>query len=508
MNQSIRNSVKNEIPLQGNDFYARLIAQHSTDSIVLTDREGLTVWCNLSFTKMSGYMLAEMLGRKPGSVLQGTATEPATVLSIHNALQERREIQTEIVNYSKSGDPYWIELRITPIFDEKGTHTHFMSIERDVTIRKDLEKRTGDMIERERRSKEERRLLTLMSEWLYSAKSMDEVLKVIRRSIQTLFPESFGALYIFANSRNVLDLMATWGEDVVLGATAPAQVEPDGCWSLRRGRAYHFGSEPIEFQCDHVGHGMRRYICVPVIAHGETIGLLYLAPNDAAINSPETDWSQRWDLALLCGEQISLALANVRLRQQLMDQSVRDQLTSLSNRRWFLDAAHREIERASKTGVALSLISLDVDHFKRFNDNHGHDAGDTVLREMGKLMAEFFQNGKYPCRIGGEEFVVLCPGLDKAAALSLGDEFRASVSGLTLIYGGVTLPSITVSGGVASYPQDGMAVIEMLKTADEALYRAKTAGRDRIIAAGAPDLARPNHATGQSEFTDEGKRRL
>lgn len=484
MNKSIRTSDNIEIHTQDDMFYARLIAQHSTDSIVLTDREGLAVWCNQSFVKMSGYMMFEMVGRTPGSVLQGPETDPETVQRIHNALRERREIQTEIVNYSKSGDLYWIELRITPIFDEKGAHTHFMSIERDVTERKKLERRTKDMIARELRSKEERRLLTLMSEWLYSGKSMDEVLMVVRRSVETLFPCCFGALYVFANSRNVLDLMATWGEDRVPGALAPQQVEPDGCWSLRRGRAYHFGSAPIEFPCDHVAQGIEKYFCIPIIAHGETIGMLHLTQDEATRMNKETDWQQRWDLALLCGEQISLALANVRLRQELMDQSVRDQLTSLSNRRWFLDAAHREILRSSKTGAPLALISVDVDHFKRFNDNHGHDAGDTVLREMGKMMAEFFRNGQYPCRIGGEEFVVLCPGMTPDEALAMAEDFRASVSGLTLIYAGGPLPSITLSAGVCSYPRDGLDVIELLKSADEALYRAKTAGRDCVMVAG------------------------
>lgn len=483
MNQPIRPSEQADLSVEGNDFYARLIAQHSTDSIVLTDREGLTVWCNQSFVKMSGYMLFEMQGRTPGSVLQGPETNLDTVLRIHNALHERREILTEIVNYSKAGDAYWIELRITPIFDETGAHTHFMSIERDVTERKEMERNTREMIAREQHSKEERRLLTLMSEWPYSGKSMDEVLMVVKRSVETLFPCCFGALYIFANSRNVLDLMATWGQDKVPGAIAPPQVEPDGCWSLRRGRAYHFGSAPIEFSCEHVAHGIQRYFCIPIIAHGETIGMLHLSPDEATVGNPATDWQQRWDLAMLCGEQISLALANVRLRQELMDQSVRDQLTSLSNRRWFLDAAHREILRSSRTGAPLSMISLDVDHFKRFNDNHGHDAGDTVLREMGKMMAEFFRNGQYPCRIGGEEFVVLCPGMAKAAALAMAEEFRATVSGLTLVYSGAPLPSITISGGVASYPEDGAGVIEMLKVADEALYRAKESGRDCVFGA-------------------------
>lgn len=154
-----------------------------------------------------------------------------------------------------------------------------------------------------------------------------------------------------------------------------------------------------------------------------------------------------------------------------------------------MDAAHRELLRASKTGLPLALITIDVDHFKRFNDNHGHDAGDTVLREVGKLMSEFFCVGQYPCRIGGEEFVVLCPGTSAGQAYQMAEDFRASISGLKLVYGASLLPSITVSVGVASHPKDGTGVIDLLKAADEALYRAKSTGRDCVMIAGCNQAA-------------------
>ena len=125
----------------------------------------------------------------------------------------------------------------------------------------------------------------------------------------------------------------------------------------------------------------------------------------------EAFFIQRWELALLCAEQISLAVANVRLRQELEDQSVRDPLTDLWNRRWLLEAAHKEVMRYRSDGVPLSIISLDVDHFKKFNDHHGHDAGDLVLRAIGAQMKEIFTDDCAPCRIGAKNLSYCVPAI-------------------------------------------------------------------------------------------------
>ncbi len=229
------------------DFYERMIARHSLDSIIITGTDGITEWVNEAFTRMTGYQLDDMVGKKPGAVLQGSETETATIQAISDALRNRTPIRTEIRNIAKSLRPFWIDLLITPIFDDDGKHTHFMSIQRDITERKEREQVNEDILRREKHREAERSLVGQLSEWLYTAKSLDELLMVVRRGMETLIPEAEGALFFYAASRDTLDLAAYWG-----GAEALDRVKPDQCWALRRGRAYSFGTRAIEFTCDHV----------------------------------------------------------------------------------------------------------------------------------------------------------------------------------------------------------------------------------------------------------------
>ncbi len=158
-------------------FYSRLVADHSTDSIVVTDTDGLFVWANKAFRRLTGYTLDEVRGQKPGAVLQGPDTDPSTINTISSALKERGPVRAEIYNYSKAGDGYWIELSITPIFDKSGKHTHFMAIERDISERRALEQRNENILKSEEHRQSERRLLAQTSEWLYSAKSLEELMQ-------------------------------------------------------------------------------------------------------------------------------------------------------------------------------------------------------------------------------------------------------------------------------------------------------------------------------------------
>lgn len=462
-------------------IYAALIMRHSSDGIIITDPQRRAIWLNDAFTAMSGYSLEDLRGTEPGTLLQGRDTDPEAARAISQAASHRRDVRVEILNYARDGRPYWVDLRLTPVCDASGQLTHFISVMRDITERKDLERRNEEMSQAEEMRQSERQLLAQTSEWLYSAKSLDELLMVVNRAMHTLIPEADGALYIYANSRNTLDLATSWG-------TAPdfaTHIAPDDCWALRRGRAYAFGQKPIEFPCDHVHDSATPYFCLPIIAHGETIGLLHVSfagfEEGGMLRHLRAEvLRNRWDLSLICAEQISLAIANVRLRQELHDQSVRDPLTGLWNRRWFLDAAHRELSRALATGAAMALISIDVDHFKRFNDHHGHDAGDCVLRAVGELMKTHYSDRFCPCRIGGEEFVVLCVDTDAPAAAARAEAFRAAIADVRVRYDGVMLPAITVSAGVASFPDGGSSVLDLLKVADHALYQAKDRGRNRV----------------------------
>ena len=150
------------------------------------------------------------------------------------------------------------------------------------------------------------------------------------------------------------------------------------------------------------------------------------------------------------------------------------------NRRWFLEAAHRQVNSSRSSKSKCSVISIDVDHFKKFNDHHGHDAGDLVLRALGTEMISFFTERCAPCRLGGEEFIVLCDGLTEDETFALAEEFRLRISSLSVKYSGEALPKITISSGVAVWPEDGMHVADLVKAADLALYKAKELGRNQV----------------------------
>lgn len=464
------------------DTYASLVARNAVDSAIITDTDGKILWVNDGFVKVTGYVLDEVAGKKPGAILQGRDTSKGTIAIVRDALAKRHPIRTEILNYTRDGAPYWIEMSIAPIFDETGRHTHFMAIQRDINDRRTVEAQNQAILDEEKRLQYERKLLTQSSEWLYSAKSMQELLDVVSRSIRTLMPEIVGQLYIYSNSRNTLDMALCWGDP-----PDNPHVAPDDCWALRRGRAYQFGRSLIEFPCPHAADEQSPYFCLPIVAHGDTIGLLHLSfPHISLAQAAAGNFDQfldsRWRTAQVCAEQISLAIANVRLRMELHDQSVRDQLTGLWNRRWFLDAARRDMAQCRADGSPFGLISIDVDHFKRFNDHHGHDAGDAVLEAVGAHMARVFQDPMTPCRLGGEEFVVICPRMAGTACQDIAESFRTSIQRMSLRHGKTDLPPISVSCGVAVTDNaQPLGLLDQLKLADNALYAAKDGGRNQTV---------------------------
>jgi diguanylate cyclase (GGDEF)-like protein len=334
----------------------------------------------------------------------------------------------------------------------------------------------------------ENRLLSQLNEWLQSCKSLEELYKMVGDVLNRLLPDCAGALYIYANSRDVLENVYAWN-----GSGSLPTIHPDDCWGLRRGRTYTVGEQEIEFKCAHVEpRHSGRYCCIPILAHGETIGMLHLDFSEQpSAGKFEGDVVQQRRLGLLCAEQISLAIANVKLRDQLRDQSIRDPLTGMFNRRYMLETCRREFARAKRAGQTVAVLSIDVDHFKQFNDNHGHDAGDVVLRSVGACLQSSFRDEDVPCRYGGEEFVVVLPGTTMDDAVNRAEAVRAEIEALSVRYFDQALPRITISVGVALFPASGSTIEAVLKIADDALYRAKENGRNRVERASttaSPDL--------------------
>ncbi len=323
-------------------------------------------------------------------------------------------------------------------------------------------------------------LLGELNEWLQSSRSLDELFDMVARFMTHILPDAEGSVYVYSNSRDVLDGCASWN-----GGTHKDHIHPEECWGLRRGRTYEFGSSEIDFVCEHAEpHDGRDYFCFPILAHGETVGLMHLRASEE--NSDGFQTSKK--LAQMCAEQISMAIANVQMRDQLHDQSVRDPLTGLFNRRHMNESLRKLINASQSTGKKLSLIAVDVDHFKKFNDNHGHDAGDMVLRAVGSVLEQACDADDVACRPGGEEFTLIVSGNSQEDVMTKAELLRQAVEAIVVRYGEKSLPRITISLGVAHYPAHGSMPQDLLRASDDALYDAKAKGRNQVCIAASAEI--------------------
>ncbi|MCA0856820.1 sensor domain-containing diguanylate cyclase [Phaeobacter italicus] len=323
------------------------------------------------------------------------------------------------------------------------------------------------------------KLLGELNEWLQSSRSLDELFDMVSKFMTHILPNAEGSVYVYSNSRDVLDGWASWN-----GGDHKDHIHPDSCWGLRRGRVYEYGSGEVTFVCEHAEpHDGRPYFCFPILAHGETVGLMHLRAHSTDCEN----FAANKKLARMCAEQISMAISNVQMRDQLHDQSVRDPLTGLFNRRHMTDSLRKGISRCQSQGSRLSLIAIDVDHFKKFNDNHGHDAGDMVLRAVGSVLEQACDGDEVACRPGGEEFTLILPDTTPEDALTRAELVRQAVEEVTVRYGEKALPRVTISIGVSHYPSHGTMPQDLMRAADEALYEAKARGRNQVYVANQND---------------------
>ena len=323
-------------------------------------------------------------------------------------------------------------------------------------------------------------VLGKMAHRLQSCDSEEEFADVVRRFASQVLPQVPGVLYLLNNSRNVLRAAAEWNSP---GHHKPDFRPPD-CWALRRGHDHVVTGVDVEVVCHHVAESPDlSYRCFPMLAQGETLGLLYV--EEPSANDPERLAAARaaiadhWRIEIMV-ENIALALGNHRLREALRIQSIRDPLTSLFNRRYLEETLEIEFARASRAKTALSIMMIDVDHFKQFNDSFGHDAGDVVLKAVAQALNSGMRRGDITCRYGGEEFTIFAPGAALEDGERRADALRQTVAAMSLVHNGRPLGAITCSFGVAAFPLHGATPAEVLQAADEALYRAKKAGRNRV----------------------------
>ena len=195
----------------------------------------------------------------------------------------------------------------------------------------------------------------------------------------------------------------------------------------------------------------------------------------------DTSERKRAEQALLeANRRLEAQLQHINeLHEQMREQAIRDDLTGVHNRRHFVAVAERELERARRHGAALSLVMLDIDHFKSVNDVYGHSTGDAALKAVGSMLSATTRVGDLACRLGGEEFAVLLMGMGHEGAMERAEKWRSTLAEMTISADGAAL-RLTASFGVATFPLQAGNLVELMKVADTRMYRAKSLGRDRV----------------------------
>jgi diguanylate cyclase (GGDEF)-like protein len=323
---------------------------------------------------------------------------------------------------------------------------------------------------------EQRGVLSRYASLLQSCQDVQETLQVTGHVLGELIAGAGGRCYLMHASQDLLEASATFGTPVLPSSDL---LQPLQCWALRKGQPYRL---------DHVGDGVRCAhvhaddaaldawsLCVPLLAQGAALGMLHVNGRGGI------DRVQTQDVVETVAEQLALALVNLQLRDTLRVQSLRDVLTGLFNRRYLDESLHREITRCERHGQPLAVMMLDVDHFKAFNDTHGHAAGDALLARVGALLRTMSRNEDLVCRYGGEEFTIVLPETSADEALRRARELIAAIATTTVQHMRETIGPCTASIGIAMLPGDGDAAAALLAQADAALYRAKSEGRNRVV---------------------------
>lgn len=326
--------------------------------------------------------------------------------------------------------------------------------------------------------------LNTIGEHLHSCQTVHEAMPVIVEGIEKLFPGSSGRLTLYDHSRAAFDKGMCWGGQ----RPCPGpEFSVQDCSALKVGRM--LCSEPGCKSCPrHETESGQAVLCRPLNVGDSLMGLLqiwYQLSGDREAYSNQAEWSKsRRMLAMTLSEHAALALSNLGMKERLEAQAIRDPLTGLFNRRHMESFLEREMDRIKRKGGMSGLILLDVDHFKLFNDTHGHQAGDDVLVQLGGLLEKQIRKGDIACRFGGEEFLLILNDASLKQTRIRAEGLRQSLAKTSFLSSqGKDLGKVTISMGVAGIPEHGTSVEAVFNKVDKALYQAKNLGRNRVMEA-------------------------
>jgi diguanylate cyclase (GGDEF)-like protein/PAS domain S-box-containing protein len=456
----------------------RLLADSITDVVALHELDGSFVYVSPSAEKITGRSPSDLIGMLPAEVILPEDWAPVKH-AVDSRLSQGQDLTMQWRCLTKDGDYIWMETSLHPILIDDHPF-RYLSTSRNITERKQAEEALYEanrqlhisIVEMEHRNQEVT-LLNEMGDLLQGCLSVLDVYQVVGVYCPRLFQEFSGALLMTNPSRKQVEAVATWGD-----VSKTLLFKPDQCWALRRGRIHTVNLTGPELLCEHIKFEEdMAYLCIPMAAQGETLGVFFLQGKKGQF------LSRQQQLAIMLAERLSLALSNLRLRDILQRQSIRDALTGLYNRRYMETTVERELRQAARQKEPIGFIMMDLDHFKDFNDTYGHGAGDSLLSALGEYLQNNIRAGDIACRYGGDEFVLIMPQASVHDTYERAEELRQGIKKLAAEFGTTNQGAVTVSMGVSAYPDHGFSMDRLLSIADKALYRAKNIGRDQVTIA-------------------------
>lgn len=404
-------------------------------------------------------------------------------------LEEDDYLEVEYRIKNTKGEWHWFHDKNT-IFkrNAEGQPQQILGIAQDITNKKKNQLKTEKLTQKlEEKVKalevrnQERIKLAEMNEFLQACLTIEEAIKTLADLLMPLFPDASGAVYLINNSHNFLEVIAAWGT-----IDSDRIIESNECWGLRRGSPHICKSITSSLSCSHIKAKnnlasaciLSSTLCLPMMAKGETLGMFYLQ-----FNGDRQIGRSIQELGKTVAQNIGMAFANLQLQETLKYQSLRDPLTGLFNRRYLRESLEKEIDRATRKKHSIGIMLIDIDHFKRFNDTYGHEAGDLVLKEVGTYLIEQTRQYDIACRYGGEELIIVMPDASLENTILRAEEIRQGIEQLQLRHQGTLLEAVTISVGVSCFPDDGIEPESLIRIADKGLYQAKEQGRNRVVRA-------------------------
>ncbi len=472
---------RQEPSLALDDINFKTLAEDAPVTLWLTDTQGNAIFTNNQYKNFIGREKVEQQGGKAWFNALHPEDRDYCLTVFRDAFESHKSFTMEYRLKRRDGEFRHFIDHGEPYIDNAGAFAGFVGSSTDITDQKLSEDELQKSHDELTQYNHEMQLINQLNSYLQVCRTIDETYPIVSYYSEQIFPDCNGALFLFTENKSMVEATAIWGKKSILSSEV---ISPDDCWSLRQGKMHTTLENDERLRCQHVNEDVVNYICEPIIAQGEMLGMLHIEFHIPEFTSSEEKQhfiESRKRLTKISADNLALSLVSLKLREALQAQSVKDPLTQLFNRRYMEESLERETHRCVRAKKGLGIIMADIDHFKKFNDEYGHDAGDVVLVEFAKLLTSCFRTSDVLCRYGGEEFIIIMPEAAKEIVVQRANKLCTTVKDLKLTVNNTELPIITSSFGVSYMTGESKPTTsELLKAADLALYEAKNAGRDQV----------------------------